>query len=472
MNTIRFFKSLTFRITIWYAIVSGFCFVSVFGVFYLMMEKTVQRWADEELKEQLCEVRDDYDGSNLKDIMVSLQQEEKEENGSFMARIGRIDGKLLFASVPDDLQAVPFHPPVPVPASVVKAISAETACLSRDRSVRVMYATLSPGLVLQMGLVVTRHDAWMKEFMGILIRVAFFGLLLGLLGSMAVAYRGLASLRKMTRTITEISGDNLNCLVPLSGRGDEVERLSAAFNEMLQRIHRLVRGMKEVTDAVAHDLRTPLAGIRGTAEIALRAPRSPEDYRLVLYRIVDQIDTLLGLFHSMLDVSEAENGLLVIDREPVAPYTLMEDLVDTFEPVAAAKGVRIQLESAATGPVTGDRKRLFQTLSNLLDNAIKYTPRGGAIRLAVRADPDRGEVVLSVEDSGCGIDPADLPHIFERYYRGGTKPSYPGSGLGLALVRAIVKAHGGRVIVKSVRGKGSRFTIFLPGAPGSHEPQR
>jgi signal transduction histidine kinase len=250
--------------------------------------------------------------------------------------------------------------------------------------------------------------------------------------------------------------------VPVSGRDDEVDQLAGAFNAMLERIDRLVEGIRDATDTLAHDIRTPISGIRGMAEVTLRSQRDPSAYRMALYQITEQMDRLLSLSNTILDVSEAEAGALALRLEPVALEDLVNEAVQMFCPVAVETGVSLSATLVPGVTVEGDRGRLGQVLANLLDNAIKFTPSCGHIQIDTQPANGNGEIVISVADTGPGIAEKDLPHIFERYYKAEKSNSGNGAGLGLPLVQGIMKAHGGRVTVESNVGEGTVFRLFLP----------
>jgi signal transduction histidine kinase len=277
-------------------------------------------------------------------------------------------------------------------------------------------------------------------------------------------------IREMALTASEISGRSLEKRMPVSGRNYELDQLAISFNEMLARIDTLIFGIRESAESLAHDLRTPITGIRGVAEVTLNGNRDTQEYRVALYKIIEQMDRLLLMSNSILDVSEAEAGALVLANEAVSIDELCNNIILTFEPVALDKRLQFQSSIAPGLEVIGDRGRLFQALANLLDNAVKYTPSGGSIMLAACKSPEGDEVVISAADSGPGISGKDLPHIFERYYRGDRSRSGSGAGLGLPLVQGIVKAHGGRLFVDSKEGEGSVFSIYLPLVQGSTEP--
>lgn len=455
--------SLVQRLTLWYAAVFAVCFLVVLAVFFFLMQDVVSHWADEELIEKVEEIRKAFDPRHPEWMSETLTLEEREEKGNFLGRIGKADGTLLIDASSGELRKVLFRPESTGTGATAQS-AVETIDLGRNRAVRTLHARLADGWILQLGLAVTRAENWMEEFLLNLMKVAGLAVVLGLAGGALVAYRGLAPVREMASRVAEIDGRSLDAGLPITGRGDEVDRLAQAFNQMLRRIATLVQGLREVTDTVAHDLRTPVAGIRGMAEIALRKPRAPGDYQRVLYQIMDKLDVLLALFHSILDVAEADGGALAIQRDRLNLGELFDDLQETFEPVAESSGIRLHASASDRIEFAGDSRRLFQALSNLLDNAIKYTNVGGEIRLQGRLNPSGRGLVITVTDSGCGISEDDLPHIFERYYRGRAVRHRQGSGLGLPLVRAIVRAHAGRITVASEPGGGTTFRIELPTA--------
>jgi len=182
----------------------------------------------------------------------------------------------------------------------------------------------------------------------------------------------------------------------------------------------------------------------------------------VLHQIMEQLDRLLALSNSILDVAEAESGALALRIEEVHLDRLADDMVQTFGAVAADKGIHLDATISAGLSIKGDRGRLCQVMANLLDNALKYTQSGSRISLTVKPHPDLRGIEIKVADTGIGITEKDLPHIFERYYRADKSRFGPGAGLGLTLVQGIVKAHGGSVTVESAPEEGSVFHVFLP----------
>jgi signal transduction histidine kinase len=292
--------------------------------------------------------------------------------------------------------------------------------------------------------------------------LAFAAVVLLALGGAALATRSaLRPLRRLTAVLDGIvRTGQVSARVEVRGDGDALDDLGRLANEMLDRIESLLAGMRDSLDNVAHDLRTPLQRLRGRAEGALREGETPEALRMALAECVEECDRVAAMLTALMDISEAETGAMALDREPLDAQMLLRESADLYEDAAEEKGLRLVVEAPAGLTLTGDRTRLRQALANLADNAVKYTPRGGHVWLRARREGAR--VALECADDGVGIPAGDLHRIWDRLYRGDRSRSERGLGLGLSLVRAIARAHGGDAAVESAEGRGSTFRLELP----------
>ncbi len=285
-------------------------------------------------------------------------------------------------------------------------------------------------------------------------------LALAVLGGYLLTRRGLRPVRELAAAAHDVirSGD-LSRRVPERGSADDLDQLSTLFNRMLERNLTLVTGMRDSLDNVAHDLRTPLTRLRGTAEVALRTDDVTAS-RDALAVCIEESDHLLTALRSLMDISEAETGIMKLDRAPVSLDQLAGDVLELYENVAEDAGVGFTMTRDARAIAMADATRIRQAIANLVDNAIKYTPRGGAVALEV--DHTESHALVRVRDTGEGIAAEALPRIWDRLYRAEPSRSKPGLGLGLSMVKAIVAAHNGTVTVDTAPGRGSTFTLSLP----------
>jgi len=229
---------------------------------------------------------------------------------------------------------------------------------------------------------------------------------------------------------------------------------------MVDRIQVLFRELREVTDDIAHDLRTPLMRIRGEAEMALAESEADAMGHERCGSVLEECDRMLSLINTMLEISQTEAGAKSMERTEVDLAAAVEDVCELFRPAAEDKGLNLQFTASPAPSVLGDSQRLKRAMAHLIDNAIKYTDSGGQVR--VQCESQQGEVVVMVSDTGIGIPGDAATEVFGRFYRVDTSRSEPGNGLGLSLAQAIVRAHGGQIGLESEVGRGSVFTVRIP----------
>jgi signal transduction histidine kinase len=290
-------------------------------------------------------------------------------------------------------------------------------------------------------------------------------IVLGLAGGFVVSRRVLRRVDAMTETTRTIMHGDLGGRLPVAGSGDELDRLAENLNAMLERIEALMVGLKEVSDNIAHDLKTPLTRLRNRAEQALRAAHSETDYRAALEGTIEESDGLIRTFNALLMIARAESGQA---RENMTAFDVggvAHDICELYEPLAEQKGLTLKVDAEAPAPVRGNRELISQAVANLVDNAIKYsepdTFNGTTPEILLRAAGEGDRILLTVADHGPGIPEADRARVVERFVRLETSRSEPGSGLGLSLAHAVARLHGGELILGD-NHPGLKSTIALP----------
>jgi len=297
-------------------------------------------------------------------------------------------------------------------------------------------------------------------------------IVLGLIGGFFVSRRVLSRIDAMTGTAQTIMAGDLSGRLPVAGTGDELDRLADNVNAMLERIEALMRGLKEVSDNIAHDLKTPLTRLRNRCEQALRGASGEASYRAALESTIVESDELIRTFDALLMIARAESGQARENMTEFDASEIARDVGELYEPVADEKGIALKIDAPASAPVRGNRELVSQALANLIDNAIKYAGPNGKVNgipaeIVVKAGSDGERITLSVADRGPGIPDTDRGRVVERFVRLEQSRSEPGSGLGLSLASAVARLHGGELKLED-NHPGLRTIIALPRAgPGA-----
>ena len=293
--------------------------------------------------------------------------------------------------------------------------------------------------------------------------------ILGLAGGFFVTRRVLKRVDAMTDTTRTIMDGDLTGRLPIAGTGDELDRLAGNLNAMLERIEALMHGLKEVSDNIAHDLKTPLTRLRNRCEEALRLAEDESQYRAALETTIEESDALISTFNAMLMIARAESGQARDNMSDFDAAEIARGVGDLYEPLADDKGLVLKVEAPGSAPVRGNRELVSQALANLVDNAIKYGRRNGAeangadADIVVKAMGEGDRILLTVADAGPGIPEADRSRAVERFVRLEQSRSQPGSGLGLSLASAVARLHGGELKLED-NHPGLRTVISLPRA--------
>jgi two-component system OmpR family sensor kinase len=289
------------------------------------------------------------------------------------------------------------------------------------------------------------------------------GILCSALGGFWLSGRALAPVDRINRMAREIEASKLDQRLPHPGVDDEIGRLVDTLNRMIQRLEGSFHAMKQFTADASHELRNPLATMRNTIDVVRAQPRTVPELDAAMESLGEDVDRLRRIVEDLLLLARADNGRLTMEREPVALDGLVHGLAETYQAQARELGVTLEVDAPAPAVVDGDERWLYQLVGNLLDNALKFTPAGGAVRVAVL--PGADGVLLTVQDSGPGLPEGSEDRIFERFYQADqsrVRAAKPGSGLGLAIAAWIVASHGGRITAANHPQGGALFTVALP----------
>jgi signal transduction histidine kinase len=446
---------LGLRLSVWYAAVFVIGTIAIAGLTYALLASSLAQRDHDIIFATLREYASRYELGGLPALQRSVELEERTgDRERLFVRVLGPGADAVFTRTPPGWSAYAQE-------DLDAAGTAADPAHDTRAVLEVASARLSDGTILQVGKSNEIRLALLRKFQWIVGLVSIIALVAGVTGGLVLTRSTVQPIYDLIHVVQGIiSTGRTDTRVPdRSAGGDAVDELSALFNTMLDRINRLLAAMGESLDNVAHDLRTPIARLRGIAERALQAG-GPAEQKEALETCLEESDRILSMLNTLMDISEAETGVVRLNRENVAVPALLAEVVELYEDVADAKGVNVALEPGDDVTVNAERDRLRQVFANLLDNAIKYTPAGGKVRLSVRrAD---ATAVVSIADTGAGIAPEHLPRIWERLYRADASRSSRGLGLGLSLVKAYVQAHGGTVEAVSEPGVGSTFTVRLP----------
>lgn len=454
--TDRISQALGLRLAAWYLGTFLASSLVIGGLTYGLLATLLETRDHDIIQSTLREYATRYQAGGLPALAraIEIEQRSGTREPLFVRVIGPFEDVLLY-SLPETWGAFELSELPGGPNEIWSQVRA------RDRNAVLEVATIRVGgSVLQVGKTSEARNQLLANFRWALTLGASAALVIGVVGGLFLTRSTLKPLRDLRDAVRRIlQTGQTDDRVPVYGNEDAVDELSTLFNAMLARITTLIHGMRNALDHVAHDLRTPMTRMRVTAEAAL-ASNDPAKYREALSDVLEESERVSSMLTTLMDISEAETGTMKLNVTEVDLARLSKEVSDLYEDTAEDAGVALATNVPDRLTVSADRDRLRQAIANLVDNAIKYTPRGGRVELS--ASDDGSAIAIRVTDTGPGISEQDLPRIFDRLYRGDQSRATRGLGLGLSLVRASVEAQGGTVTVSSKPGSGSTFTIRLP----------
>ena len=455
-------ESLGLRLALWYAAIFSLSVIVIAGFAYALLARSLTLRDHDLIQLKLAEYAARYQGGGVTGVSRAIAPEQAAggEDRVFV-RLVAPNAEILLTSLPDSWGAYALED--------LGNGEGWRIVPARGAPVRLEVAgeRMWDGTILQVGRTTLSRERLLREVRALLGAVLVSVVLLGLAGGGALTWQAFKPVRDLLDTLRHINATGrLSARVPVAGGHDVLSELARVGNSLLGRIETLVTSMRGALDTVAHDLRTPIARLRGRAEQALLAPPDLDRYREALEDTVEEADRVSSLLTTVMDISEAEAGAMILNRTDVDVARVLQETIDLYEDLADTRGVSLRAVAPAPGlAVNADHARLRQALANLVDNAVKYTPGGGEISLSATATA--GDVTFEVRDTGPGIAPEQQARIWDRLYRGDAGRTERGLGLGLSLVKAIVEAHGGRAEVTSEPGRGSAFRLVFPASGSS-----
>ncbi len=460
-------RSIRFRLTAWYAVILMVTFAAAGAAVWWAIRDSIHSTVDKDLRSRLHAMRiyleKQSSSPDAEPIAEELAEDATLSGTSF--RILGSDGRWIYQAPETQGWALPVEDASHLPnKGKVKTVRAN------GKPVRVLSAPVQLGPnqsgLAQIGVPVEEYYEMLNGVTWTALLASPLVLLLASAGGYWMSRRALQPVDQIAHTAAEIGAYNLAERLPLRTAGDELDRLSATLNSMFARLEAAFRQITQFTADASHELRTPVAIIRTTAELARSKPRSQEEYRKALDGILTESERTSRLIEDLMLLARADAGADNMVEEPTSLAECLQDACAEVRILAEHKGVSLEVNDPRECTIRGDQQAIRRMFLILLDNAIKYTPSGGkvGVNLSIEAAGSRQSAVVEVRDTGVGISPDDLPHVFERFYRAAKDRSRNtgGAGLGLSIARWIAEKHGGEVACESTVESGSVFRVRLP----------
>ena len=462
MPTGRLLRTSTFRLSLLYVCLFGASVLVLLAFIYWTTGRVIDRQTADTIEAEVRGLAEQYRARGIRQLVAVIE----ERSGPY----GDKDSVYLLADagfrpLAGNLSAWPREASGPE-GGWVEVAARRAGNEDADGTIRARTFVLAGGFRLLVG----RDPRGRADFEDLILEslggALGITLVLGLLGGLVMSRRMLRRVDAVRETGQRIVRGDLSRRLPVTGVGDEFDRLSLTVNEMLDEIETLMTGLRTVTDSVAHDLRSPLTRLKSRLELALREESGDgQGHRAALERAIAETDGILRTFAVLMEIARTESGKAGIAMEPVSLRALVADMVELYAPLAKEKGLAMEAALDEAGAVAGHGQFLSQLVANLLDNALAYTPEGGKIAIALAQEPT-GAARLRVEDSGPGIPPEERERVLQRFVRLDTSRPSGGSGLGLSLVAGVASLHRAQLALDESPLGGLRVSVtFPPPAP-------
>lgn len=427
-------------------------------------------WADDQVAEKRLDMVRDLLQDTAPDSALVAHEVSEDNQGPRQIFIR------ILTDNPEYALATPNFPPALRPElfpdvsrerldSLKRASVGVTARKFRTAAARVAFASAaSKDAIIQVAIDTSQDGPAIRWYRNLLLAVLFGALLLSALATWIVVRRKLAPLAVMAKATSKIRSTTLSERLATEGLPDELRELALSFNSMLERLETAYQGLRQYSDDIAHELRSPLSRMLLNGEVTLARDRPPQDIKAALAFNIDECRQLADLVETLLFIARAENKQMALNRETIDVAKELADIIAYFAPLASEKTIDLHLTPSLGVSAEVDRLLFRRAVSNVIANAIAHTPENGHI--TVGAETTSGELLVRVEDTGKGIDAQDLPHVLDRFYRSDKARSFGGGrvGLGLAIVKGIVEVHGGEIKIMSSPGKGTEVVLAFANA--------
>jgi len=450
MSEYRLTQALSFQLISRTVGAISLCLAIAFIGLYMAIARVIDRDLDDDMLEDIQEFNVVYRQGGDEAVIAEMQRETQGgDNESVFLRFLDGNNRLLYTTDLHhwgDIQAESARVSVLASESGLSDLTTLSNDLM-DTDARMIVGNIGPNRVLQIGESLESRNDIMELLLGALGFVFLAALpMAGVFGWIATR-RATRGIKAVSDAAMGIQNGNLNSRATVRDQSNEIEYLASSFNAMADRINGLINDMREMTDNIAHDLRSPLGRIRAIAETAVTGVQSRASYRNSAEKCMAECDRLIKLINTSLDVAETEAGVAKLTIEEVNLAALADEACELFDPVADEKNIELLKDIDGDNMINGDRQSLLRMLLNLIDNALKYTPANGRVKVTVNSDSTAQ--YLEVADSGIGIPDGEKNRVFDRFYRCDQSRTDEGCGLGLSFAQAVAKLHGGEIRLSS-----------------------